>query len=327
MAGSMPAPTIRANKRADLSAATEEKLPKWVLLSLLVHGVLLVFLFMTPYWPSSTREPPPSYVVDLVGGERIGGKNFGTKLVPESKTKPRPADLPARTKPAPAPEPVKKKETKAEKPPKVEKTEKARPKPPKEVVLATKKIATPREDKKKESAAKVPGKDAKEVAKSEENALEKVRERLIRSAIERARSRAAAAQGSPSGANDSRGEPLSAGSGEGLGAQSLGKGGVGGEGVLKSIEYIRYFNNMQATLKSNWAWAGPKRNLKALVRFGVKQNGEIVGVKIAQTSGDALYDESVIRAVKKSSPLPAPPENYRKEFSDVEFSFEPDQVG
>jgi TonB family protein len=112
-----------------------------------------------------------------------------------------------------------------------------------------------------------------------------------------------------------------------LGAQSLGKGGVGGEGVLKSVEYIRYVNYMQATLKGNWAWAGPKRSLKALVRFGVKENGEITGVKIVQSSGDPLYDESVIRAVKKSSPLTAPPENHRKDFGDVEYSFQPDQVG
>lgn len=84
---------------------------------------------------------------------------------------------------------------------------------------------------------------------------------------------------------------------------------------------------MRATLKGNWAWAGPKHNLKALVRFGVKENGEIVGAKIVESSGDPLYDESVIRAVRKSSPLPAPPENHRKDFADVEFSFQPDQVG
>jgi TonB family protein len=84
---------------------------------------------------------------------------------------------------------------------------------------------------------------------------------------------------------------------------------------------------MQATLKNNWAWAGPKRSLKALVHFGVKENGEIVGVKIIQSSGDPLYDESVMRAVRKSSPLTAPPENHRKDFADVEYSFQPDQVG
>ena len=112
-----------------------------------------------------------------------------------------------------------------------------------------------------------------------------------------------------------------------MGAQSLGAGGVGGEGVLKSIEYLRYFNNMEATLKANWAWAGARRDLKALVRFGIRESGEIVAIKIVESSGDSRYDESVIRAVRKSSPLPAPPEKYRSEFSDVQFYFQPDQAG
>ncbi len=64
-------------------------------------------------------------------------------------------------------------------------------------------------------------------------------------------------------------------------------------------------------------------NLKVVVQFGIKDNGEIVGLKIVQPSGDPSYDESVLRAVKKSSPLPAPPESYRKDFADVELTFRP----
>jgi len=285
-------------------------------------------------------------VVDLVGGERIGGRNSGTSLVPESKKKPVPAERPPPAKTASSTkslepveeksvEPTEKRRTKAEKTPektlKVEKDEKIKSKPSDEVALAKPKVQAKQEKQKTEAVAKPVMKKAQDDAASDEEALEKVRERVIQAAIERARSRAAArAQGSPaiaSNAKSDNGDPLSAGSGEGLGAQSLGKGGVGGEGVLKSVEYIRYVNYMQATLKGNWAWAGPQRSLKALVRFSVKENGEIAGVKIVQSSGDPLYDESVIRAVKKSSPLTAPPENHRKDFADVEYSFQPGQVG
>ena len=55
--------------------------------------------------------------------------------------------------------------------------------------------------------------------------------------------------------------------------------------------------------------------------------GEISGLKIVQPSGDASYDESVLRAVKKSSPLSAPPENYRRDFADVELAFRPQDLG
>jgi TonB family protein len=333
MAGSSTASGIKPSKE-EAADPTEERLPKWVLVSLLVHGILIVALLATPsFWPSSKREPPPSYVVDLVGGERIGGKNLGTRLASESKAKaPKPEPAPVKSAAVETPAaPVEKKPAKAEKPAKPEKVEKVKAKPTEEVALDKAKLKTKQEVQKTEVAAKPVTKETKEAAaSSDEDSLEKVRERVMQAAIERARSRAATPQSSPNATSNTKGdkgEPLSAGSGEGLGAQSLGKGGVGGEGVLKSVEYIRYVNYMQATLKNNWAWAGPKRSLKALVRFGVKENGEITGVKIIQSSGDPLYDESVIRAVKKSSPLTAPPENHRKDFADVEYSFQPDQVG
>jgi TonB family protein len=336
MAGSSDASGIEPG-RQEAAKLAEERLPKWVFISLVVHGILIMVLLSTSFWPSSKREPPPSYVVDLVGGERIGGRNLGTKLEPESKTKSvqteplPPAKSSAVTKPA---EPIEKKPPKTEKPSKPEKLEKV--KPTEEVALEKPKAKAKQEDKKQEdkrteTAVKPETKETKETKEAaEEDSLEKVRERVIQAAIARARNRAVTTQASPSAGGNAKadkGEPLSAGSGEGLGAQSLGKGGVGGEGVLKSVEYIRYVNYMQATLKGNWAWAGPRRSLKALVRFGVKENGEITGVKIVQSSGDPVYDESVIRAVKKSSPLAAPPENHQKDFTDVEYSFQPDQVG
>ena len=72
---------------------------------------------------------------------------------------------------------------------------------------------------------------------------------------------------------------------------------------------------------------GQRSNLRVVVHFGIKENGEIVGLKIVQPSGDPSYDESVLRAVKKSSPLAAPPESYRKDFADVELTVRPKDLG
>ena len=267
---------------------------------------------LASFGSSGKREPPPSYVVDLVGGERIGGKNLGTRIDPETKAIKRPAE--------PPPEPVKQKATKAEKPPKAEKVEKVKAKPSEEIVLAKSKSAVKQE-------AQKPAKETSDAAKADEDSLDKVRERLMQAAIERARNRAASAQGSPSRAGNTKGEPLSAGSGEGLGAQSLGKGGVGGEGVLKSVEFIAYQNRLVNTIKENWAWAGRRSDLKVVVQFGIKENGEIIGLRVTQRSGDPTYDESVIRAIKRSSPVSSPPESYRKEFADVEMTFKPSDFG
>jgi colicin import membrane protein len=93
------------------------------------------------------------------------------------------------------------------------------------------------------------------------------------------------------------------------------------------MEFIIYQNRMLSSIKDNWAWVGQKSNLKVVVHFSIKDSGEITGLKIVQPSGDSSYDESVLRAVKKSSPLPPPPESSRKDFADVELTFRPKDLG
>jgi colicin import membrane protein len=94
------------------------------------------------------------------------------------------------------------------------------------------------------------------------------------------------------------------------------------------MDFIIYQNRMFATIKENWSWVGGQRsNLRVVVHFGVRENGEITGLKIVQPSGDPSYDESVLRAVKKSSPLPVPPEAYRKDFAEVQVTFRPQDLG
>lgn len=318
MARTMSNSGTKPGNRDAPGAAAEERLPKWLVVSLFVHAGLILGLVLAPFGSSGKREPPPSYVVDLVGGERIGGRNLGTRIDPETKAINRPVE--------PPPEPVKQKATKAEKPPKAEKAEKVKAKPSEEIVLAKSKSAVKQEEAKKEAAQK-PAKETSDAAKADEDSLDKVRERLMQAAIERARNRAASAQGSPNRAGNTKGEPLSAGSGEGLGAQSLGKGGVGGEGVLKSVEFIAYQNRLVNTIKENWAWAGRRSDLKVVVQFGIKENGEIIGLRVTQRSGDPTYDESVIRAIKRASPVSSPPESHRKEFADVEMTFKPSDFG
>jgi TonB family protein len=93
------------------------------------------------------------------------------------------------------------------------------------------------------------------------------------------------------------------------------------------MDFVIYQNRMLTTIKNNWVWVGQRSNLKVVVRFHIKDSGEIVGLKVTQPSGNLSYDESVLRAVNKSSPLPAPPEAVRKDFSEVELAFRPEDLG
>ena len=297
MAEQSSSPTISLRERSFSSVSAEERLPKWFVVSFLTHLMLIAGIFLSPMLPSDVREAPV-YTVDLVGGEKIGRANLGTELTAVPKQ--------VETSREGLVAPEAKKETKKEQPEKEQK-----------VVLKEKS----KTESVKSEPAKETKKEAKSESKSETASADSVRERLLQSAVDRAKTRSESAQ------KVSKGEALSAGSGEGDGAAALGVGGRGGPGIVRGMDFVIYQNRMLSTIKENWAWVGQRSNLKVVVQFGVKENGEVVGLKIVQPSGDPSYDESVLRAVKKSSPLPAPPENYRRDFADVELTFRPRDLG
>jgi colicin import membrane protein len=308
-------PTISLRERSFRAVRSEDRLSKWFVFSLLLHLVLIAVIFLSPMLPSHV-PPAPVYTVDLVGGEKIGSANLGTQLTPAPKQAAKNReDLPAL-------EP--KKEMKKEEP---LKEEKAKPKPvekkppPEEKTVLREKSKTEPVKREPVKETKKEARETKEDSKTGTASADSVRERLLQSAVDRAKTRTEAAQKSP------KGEALSTGAGEGDGAAAIGAGGRGGPGTVRGMDFIIYQNRLLATIKENWAWVGQRSNLKVVVHFGVRETGEIVGLKIVQPSGDPSYDESVLRAVKKSSPLPAPPENYRKDFADVELTFRPRDLG
>ena len=314
-AGKASTSTISFWERPFPVSGTTEPLPKWVVVSFIVHLALIAVFFLAPFLPSRERPAPPVYVVDLVGGVKIGGLKLGTEISTPASPKPK---IDPSKPPVPEPkkqaEEVKAPEVKAEKPEKPKPVEK---KPTEEKVLALKEKAKTEPPVVKKEASKEP----KEEAKSETASADSVRERLLQSALDRAKSRG------ETSAKPAKGETLSSGTGEGEGASALGQGGRGGPGIVKGMDFIIYQNRMLSTIKENWAWVGQRSNLKVVVHFGIKDSGEIVGLKIVQPSGDPSYDESVLRAVKKSSPLSPPPETYRRDFADVELTFRPRDLG
>ena len=303
MAAVTPTPTISLRERSFPLVGAQEKLSRWLVYSLLMHGGLIAGLFIMPFLPARSAREYPVYTVDLVGGERIGRTNLGNELTPAPAPK-ESAKKAEKEIPVPESKPEPKKE-KAEKAKSIEKT----------AVIPEKAIT-------KETVRKETAKEKKTEAKETAASLDSVRERLIQSAVERAKNR------TDSGQKASKGEAISSGAGEGEGAAALGKGGRGG-GVVKGMDFIIYKNRMEDTIKRNWVWPGQRSNRKlgVTVRWSVKDNGEIVALKIVQPSGDPAYDDSVVRAVRKSSPLPPVPEGLAKDFAEVEYTFRPEDLG
>ena len=295
--------------------------------------------------PTSTARrdlPVPVYTVDLVPGPPPAPAPLPVKPAPR-----KPAPAPVETLPLPeedeldevlvepvVPEPPKtvkapkeKKQVKKPPEPKVKeappkerkkKIVKPRKKPvkPKKVVKRKKpvkprKVAVKTKKAPKKPRVKVARKTAAKPKRKESRAVERVRQTRIEDAVAIARERAKLRQ--------------KIGLGESVGAAGRDTG-TGRGGLLKGREFVVYLNEMRDIFKERWTWIGRRKDLEATVSFGVRADGEIFGLKLLEPSGDAAYDESVVRAVRRSV-LPPPPRQYVRQFAEVEFTFRPDPEG
>ncbi len=292
------------------------------LVSLVCHLTLFAITILILENSASTMNKAPDvFTVTLEGGEVLGG----TTQVPKegAKIKKPPLGLDAdREKPEEKKSPGTDKETKTEpsktEPPKEEVKEKALTQPAvvddPEKLLKERKAAKEKkqqEVKKQEEEKKKLDEDAKkksaEDQKKKNETEKKQRDDRLKNIANRFRT-------------NYEGESASAG-GEGFGAARVGGKGMGG-GTLASIEKIAYANQLQEHVKSEWHWLAGSDRLRALVRVRLMPDGHINDVRIEQSSGNSNFDDSVVRAVRKSDPCPPPPTNLYADFEDVRFWFD-----
>lgn len=331
-----------------LSGAGPGRLRWWICFSGALHLAMIVTLLAVPASTARRDLPVPVYTVDLVPGPPPAPKAQPVKPAPRE---PRPAPVetlplpeeddldevvaepvvpePPKTVKAPKetpPPPKEKQQVKKppepkvkEAPPKKRKKKAVKPKKkpvkPKKVVkrkkpVKPKKVAVKKKAPKKRPA-KVAGKTSTKPKRKASQVVERVRQARIEDAVAIARERAKLRQ--------------KIGLGQGAGAAARGAG-TGSGGLLKAREFVVYLNGMREIFKERWTWIGKRRDLEATVSFGVRADGEIFGLKLLESSGDAGYDESVVRAVRRSV-LPPPPRRYAREFAEVEFTFRPDPEG
>jgi TonB family protein len=108
--------------------------------------------------------------------------------------------------------------------------------------------------------------------------------------------------------------------------QVAGVAGASGavRGVRVSPEEMAWRRTVRIRVRNAWVLAPGFRHqdLQAHVRVKLDASGNVVGVpKITRRSGNPWYDDSVLRALAKASPLPPPPEA-----GDWEFGFSPEDV-
>jgi len=104
------------------------------------------------------------------------------------------------------------------------------------------------------------------------------------------------------------------------GNEGIGKGGGGVPGTVLQI----YLMEVESLIKSNWAYPASmesKKDLEAIVEIVVKSDGSIGKTTLKKRSASPIFDDSVIKAVERSNPLPPFPEGYKRSQDEFEFNF------
>ncbi len=151
------------------------------------------------------------------------------------------------------------------------KDEEAPPPPEKTVAIAPKPDVVPQ--------PKTPAKTATEEKKSLFDAMKKISKAAKPEELE----------------GDENGDP------NGLDAKQEGERYYG----LISTAVRRYYD------VSNTIAEDERRTLAAVVSFKVSPKGEVSDLQLAKPSGNSLFDDAVISAVKKAAPFPPPPDHLR----------------
>ena len=112
------------------------------------------------------------------------------------------------------------------------------------------------------------------------------------------------------------------------GARGAAGGGGGAQGSVRlSPELSDYFRRLEESVRNSWVLpAALVRDAGKLVvelRIVIEKDGRVSAQRIERGSGNSYFDDSVLRAIRKASPLPVPPEQLRggEDHYEVGFRF------
>jgi len=242
-------------------------------------------------------------------------------IKPTSRETPAPAPRPTPVpRPTPTPPPPPSPPTPTEVP-----TPRPTPKPPQ-----PKKLAAPRPTPKPPERSQKPPHPkptaAIAIAKVEstpsvKQQLLKLREQLLAEHLIQAKKAAEAATPEPDEGDEGDEEADTSGGGPVVAkAASEGHGagigpGQGSMGIQQDLDFLLYYRTVQERVKQAWSFSGGNSDLTTKVAFAIGPDGKVTDLKVTQSSHNSAFDESVIRAIRRAAPFPAPPDKYRDQFA------------
>ncbi len=89
-----------------------------------------------------------------------------------------------------------------------------------------------------------------------------------------------------------------------------------------------YYTEVWSAIRSQWALPEflKSRQLEAVLVLTVRRDGKIISIRFEKKSDNALFNESVLRAVRKANPLPAFPEIYSPPEEQIGVRFRPQDL-
>jgi TolA protein len=130
----------------------------------------------------------------------------------------------------------------------------------------------------------------------------------------------------------SGGAGFRAGSGfesESWGASGSGTGRLGGSGAGRANADVierQYGATLNDRIRSQWQLPEiitTKSHLKAMVALTVRRDGSIEDMRLEQRSGDAVFDQSVLKALRNAEPMPSFPALIHKSTLEFALNFTP----
>jgi len=306
--------------------AMQPNWPSMLLISALLHVCAFAVLLLVPDAMPTRDIKGTVYEVSLVDlPNRLGSPDKAPKA-----GKGAPAALPKASAPKPAaPKPSVVPKPLPPQPPAVKKIAPVEKAPEKVVPIAKRTIEKPvKADKPPEAS---PAKRVDEaLSKIEKQAAERrqreAAERAKREAAERARRDAKKAAAGDENRIDSavarleeRLRTSGGGSGEG--------GAPGGGGPVQGISLRIYEMEVTNWIKSNWSYPvaltepDQRKDLMAVVLVKAKNDGTVLDVMLKESSKNPVFDQSVLKAVERSDPLPPFPEGFNRPIGEFEITF------
>lgn len=87
-------------------------------------------------------------------------------------------------------------------------------------------------------------------------------------------------------------------------------------------DFSEYMTNVSEKLQKNWTPPDFLEEAHTRILFKLNRNGEIYAANIIESSGDSIYDEAAINALKKSMPFGDFPSNTSRQTLAINYSFD-----